>query len=472
MIPNPEFKETQHSPLAADPRMTQLAKFAGRLGFEVVDIAGFLEGVDQQSQHQISVLDRVQTSASDVMAANGAVRDALGRVTEITNRTLERVEGSVAFVRETGQKSQTVATWVKELAEHMERVATSLEAVEANNANIADIARQVNILAINAKIEAARAGDSGRGFGVVAEAINELSQKTARAAEGIEENIETLSSWVGRLRTEATGVSNDANHVISSSSEADRALTEIAQGVQEAHAATRVMEEEVDKVRQAVTAFQPAIDEIGRSARGTADGIHLANTRVEKLIDTSETIFQTTVALGGASEDQAFISRIQDAASQESELFTAGIESGRISRADLFDRTYTPLAGTDPAQHMARFTGFTDEVLPGVQEAMLSFDPKIVFCVAIDPHGYLPTHNKKFSQPQGKNPVWNAANSRNRRIFDDRVGLKAGRNTEPFLLQVYRRDMGAGMFVMMKDLSAPIFVDGEHWGGLRLGYTF
>ena len=66
--------------------------------------------------------------------------------------------------------------------------------------------------------------------------------------------------------------------------------------------------------------------------------------------------------------------------------------------------------------------------------------------------------------------MWNAANSRNRRIFDDRVGLHAGRNTAPFLLQVYRRDMGGGNFALMKDLSAPIFVRGQHWGGVRLGY--
>ncbi|MEO0372716.1 MAG: hypothetical protein AAF231_14750, partial [Pseudomonadota bacterium] len=61
-------------------------------------------------------------------------------------------------------------------------------------------------------------------------------------------------------------------------------------------------------------------------------------------------------------------------------------------------------------------------------------------------------------------------NSRNRRIFDDRVGLKAGQNTKPFLLQVYRRDMGGGVFKIMKDLSAPITVHGRHWGGLRLAY--
>jgi methyl-accepting chemotaxis protein len=63
---------------------------------------------------------------------------------------------------------------------------------------------------------------------------------------------------------------------------------------------------------------------------------------------------------------------------------------------------------------------------------------------------------------------WNTANSRNRRIFNDRTGLGAGRNTQPFLVQTYRRDMGGGTFIIMKDISAPIFVNGRHWGGVRL----
>jgi methyl-accepting chemotaxis protein len=66
--------------------------------------------------------------------------------------------------------------------------------------------------------------------------------------------------------------------------------------------------------------------------------------------------------------------------------------------------------------------------------------------------------------------VWNNANCRNRRMFKDRTGLGAGRNTKPFLLQTYRRDMGGGRFVLMKDLSVPIVVKGRHWGGLSLGY--
>jgi len=140
--------------------------------------------------------------------------------------------------------------------------------------------------------------------------------------------------------------------------------------------------------------------------------------------------------------------------------------------ADLFDDKYEPVAGSNPAQVTTRFVALTDELFPPVQEELLAFDRKVVFCAAVDRNGFLPTHNAKFSQPQGSDPVWNAAHARNRRIFNDRTGLAAGRNERRFLLQTYRRDMGGGQRVLVKDLSAPITVQGRHWGGLRLAYSF
>ena len=96
----------------------------------------------------------------------------------------------------------------------------------------------------------------------------------------------------------------------------------------------------------------------------------------------------------------------------------------------------------------------------------------MVFCIAADRKGYVAMHNRKYSQPQRPGEVaWNTVHSRWRRIFSDRTGLASGRNTKPFLLQTYRRDMG-GRFVMLKEVAAPITVGGRHWGGLRLAYEF
>ena len=113
---------------------------------------------------------------------------------------------------------------------------------------------------------------------------------------------------------------------------------------------------------------------------------------------------------------------------------------------------------------------FTDRILPAIQDPIQTCDPRIVFSVAWAKGGYLPTHNPNYRQPQGKDPVWNNANCRNRRLFNDRAVKKVAANTKPFMLQTYRRDMGGGQFVLMKDLSSPIFVRGRHWGAFRMGF--
>ena len=95
----------------------------------------------------------------------------------------------------------------------------------------------------------------------------------------------------------------------------------------------------------------------------------------------------------------------------------------------------------------------------------------MTFCAMIDRNGYLPVHNKIYSQPQRPGDVkFNTANSRNRRIFNDTAGLAAGRNRRSYLIQSYARDMGNGEMVMMREIDVPIRVQGRHWGGFRTAY--
>jgi methyl-accepting chemotaxis protein len=212
------------------------------------------------------------------------------------------------------------------------------------------------------------------------------------------------------------------------------------------------------------------VEEIAEGGAQSSRRLEAATGRVHKLLSVSETLIGLTAATGVAIADTPFLDAVREAAQKIGALFEAAIAKGEIPAADLFDRDYKPVARSNPPQLMARFTLFTDRVLPAIQEPLLELDPRVVFCAAVDENGYLPTHNLKFSKPQGADPVWNAANCRNRRLFNDRTGLAAGRSTAPFLLQTYRRDMGGGQFALMKDASAPIMVEGRHWGGFRMGY--
>jgi len=162
---------------------------------------------------------------------------------------------------------------------------------------------------------------------------------------------------------------------------------------------------------------------------------------------------------------------VQEAASRIVAAFEQSLDRGDIELAELFDDRYQPLPGTDPQQFVTRFTALTDRILPQIQEAVLALDPAITFCAVVDRNGYLPTHNAIYSYPQGDDPVWNAAHCRNRRIFDDATGINSARNTRPFLLQSYRRDMGGGNTLLLKEVATPLFIRGRHWGGLRLSFA-
>jgi methyl-accepting chemotaxis protein len=170
-------------------------------------------------------------------------------------------------------------------------------------------------------------------------------------------------------------------------------------------------------------------------------------------------------------ENTEFVTRAMEAGTALTRIFESAVASGAISIEDMFDDDYVEIAGTSPLQHRTRILDWADRALPPFQEAFLARDPRMVFCVMIDRNGYLPVHNKIYSHPQRSGDVaWNAANSRNRRIFNDTAGLAAGRNQRTYLIQSYARDMGNGKTVMMREIDVPVRVNGRHWGGFRTAY--
>jgi methyl-accepting chemotaxis protein len=171
------------------------------------------------------------------------------------------------------------------------------------------------------------------------------------------------------------------------------------------------------------------------------------------------------------AENQEFADRAVAAATAIAAAFEAAVTSGRLSRDALFDTDYVPIAHTNPQQFRTRALELLEQILPPIQEPLLARDARMTFCAAVDRNGYLPVHNRLYSQPQKPDdPAWNLANCRNRRIFDDRAGLCAARNARPYLIQSYPRDMGNGVVVMMREIDAPIRVLGKHWGGFRTAY--
>jgi methyl-accepting chemotaxis protein len=211
------------------------------------------------------------------------------------------------------------------------------------------------------------------------------------------------------------------------------------------------------------------VSEMDRTNKVLGSALH----RTEAFLAISEQLLEAVAESGFETEDTPCIRAAQQAASQIARLLEDALRTGTIGESELFDERYQPVPGTNPPQVMSRFVALAERLFPQVQEKLLELSDKVVFGIAVDRNGYIPCHNARYNQPQRPGDVaWNTANCRNRRIFNDRTGLASARNQRPFLLQTYRRDMGGGNFVVMKEAAAPIVVNGRHWGGLRLAYRF
>lgn len=455
----------------ADTAISEISRNVGHLGVGLADVSGHVDDVSQKVQEGARIAEELSEDAHRISDGNQKVIDASSEAQEAARQVETLVTSGHAKIDGIMERVVDVTSGVLQTGEEMASLQDALKQVNDVAHVIHAIARQTNLLSLNASIEAARAGAAGRGFMVVAQEVKTLSTKTAEATEEINRKLETIASLNDTLAARSTALVARASEVQDQTGEISSVMRDISGAVTEVSArqsdilqATRQIAGDIEGVDKKAADLSDQVACSGRS-------LGRAGEQLRALTITSEKLIGSTARLGQSTEDTVYIEAVIERAERIGAALTAAVTNGQISRNDLFDTSYTEIPGTDPQQVRTRFTDLADRLLPEFQNDALSLSDKVVFCAAVDRNGYLPTHNPQFSMPQRRgDPEWNAQHCRNRRIFSDRVGLSAGRNTEPFLLQAYRRDMGAGAFALMKDVSAPIIACGEHWGGLRLAY--
>ncbi len=407
------------------------------------------------------VASSAQNARTTVQVAANAERASLvaHRVREETVAGRAEVDKGLRRISGASSDAQVAANMMADLQQKASRIAGFTQA-------ISEISARTNLLALNAAIEAARAGEQGRGFAVVAGEVRQLAQRTQAATDeisqmvrAINEQAQTASSGMASLATAVTDAASNVqtvhgllDNIARSSAESEKEIDAIAHASREHVATAQVIADAITRIRDSMLSTDGELPRVASSAMALAERAEIiAGALAEADVATPHDAIRDA-AMGAARDVGA--------------LFEKAIASGRISREALFDRRYRPIPGTDPVKYNTLFDAFTDDVLPSLQEALLAAMPQLAYAGAVDDQGYFPTHNKKFSQPLTGNYQVDIVNNRTKRLFSDRTGKRCGSNTRPFLLQTYKRDTGE----VMHDLSAPIYVDGKHWGGFRIGY--
>jgi len=470
-------EEDAHEATHHDVDIAAIGERASRLGIEIADIVGIIDDLGGLGRSQMETLRSVVRSASATSAANASLASSMEEARASASETRAVLSTSADAVATTlagaVEHMQSLSQSVIGFSSSLEKVTQTIKLVRDASATINEIARETQLVALNASIEAARLGEAGKGFAVIGSAVKTLADQIGAAAKQNEASLSALHGTLAELNKSTKASAATAEAAI----EASASATESTRTIQSLVVAVQHLADRIDGMAEPVRQNLAASDEVrgnlsalaGMSRQSDAK-LSVAAERSQAILDISEDFILFIASSGIETPDTPLIEICKHKAAEIAALFEDAVDRGRIGLGDLFDENYQPVPGTNPQQVLTRFTALTDTLLPAIQEPVLAMHEKIVFCAAVDRNGYLPTHNLVYSRPQGDDPVWNAANCRNHRLFNDRTGLGAGRNTKPFLLQTYRRDMGGGNFVLMKDLSAPIMVKGHHWGGLRIGY--
>ena len=230
---------------------------------------------DRLISEQHSSVDQVTTAATEMSAAIQEVARNAQNTADAARHTEVQSREGAAVVR------ATIGS-IGELARDVEETADTMRALEQETSNIGavlevirGIAEQTNLLALNAAIEAARAGEQGRGFAVVADEVRALAARTQESTKDIQQRIERLQGGVQQAVRATLSGSGKAHESVERAAGADQALSVAGESVQRIN----------DMAAQIATACEEqssATEEIARNISDINDLSHQAARLAEQ----------------------------------------------------------------------------------------------------------------------------------------------------------------------------------------------
>jgi methyl-accepting chemotaxis protein len=263
-----------------------------------VELNSSADQMASASHEVVSQANTVATASEEMSATSMDIANNCHRAAESSNQASRTAQAGADIVRSTVDGMSRIAEKVRGSATVVEQLGVRSDQIGEIVATIQDIADQTNLLALNAAIEAARAGEQGRGFAVVADEVRALAERTTRATREIGEMIKNIQ--------------NETRCAVSSMEEG---VQEVEQGTVEAARSGQALEEILEKINEVTTQISQiatAAEEQTATTREISNNIQQISEVVDMTAKGAQDISQSSSSLSQLSVDlQDLVRRFQ-----------------------------------------------------------------------------------------------------------------------------------------------------------------
>lgn len=248
--------------------LLQISKSAGTVAANASQVSNGAQSLSQGATEQASAVQELSVTVAGIA---GNAKQTAAAAQEAGN-----------FVNQAGAQLGISVDYVRELNNAMEKISTSSAKISKIIDTIEDIAFQTNILALNASVEAARAGSAGRGFAVVSDEVRNLASKSDEAAKATKELIESSIATVMEGSQVVDKVTESLDKTSSIAENVTTRMNVVVEAVESQTIAITQITEGIDQISQVVQNTSATSEESAATSMELSDQSMLMNNLVHK----------------------------------------------------------------------------------------------------------------------------------------------------------------------------------------------